>query len=63
LAAQHEPTRLEPADVEQLGDEARDAVGVVVHLLEHHPLLVVLQPVPPVEQERRVPLHRRQRAA
>jgi hypothetical protein len=62
LSAQHEPAGLEPADVEQLGDEAGDAVGVVVDLLEHHALLLVLEPVPAVEHQRRVALHRGERA-
>ena len=63
LAAQHEPAGLEAADVEQLGDEAGDAVGVVVDLLEHRALLLVLEPVPAVEHQRRVALHRGERAA
>ena len=46
LAAQDEATGLEPADVEQLGDQAGDPVGVVVDLLEHRLLLVVVEPVP-----------------
>ena len=49
LAPEHEATGLEAADVEQLGDEPRHAIGVVVHLLEHHPLLIVGEPVPAIE--------------
>ena len=63
LAAQHEPARLQPGDVEQLGDEAGDAVGVVVDLLEHHLLLLVADALPAVQQQRRVALDRRERAA
>ena len=63
LAAQHEAARLQPRDVEQFGDQARDAVGVVVHLLEHHLLLVVGEAVPAVEQQARVALDRRERRA
>ena len=63
LAAQHQPAGLEPADVEQLGDQPGDAVGVVVDLLEHRALLLVLEPVPAVEHQRRVALHRGERAA
>ena len=63
LAPQHEAAGLEAADVEQLGDEARHAIRVVVHLLEHHALLLVLQSVPTIEQQRRIALDRRERAA
>ena len=41
LAAQDQAPRLESADVKQLGDQAGDAIGVVMDLLEHHLLLVV----------------------
>ncbi len=61
LAAQPETAGLQAGDVEQLGDQAGDAVGVVLDLFEHRPLLVVVEPVPPVEEERGVPLDRRER--
>ena len=62
LPAQHQAAGLQPADVEQLGDQPGDAVGVVVDLLEHRALLLVLQPVPAVQHQRRVALHRGERA-
>jgi hypothetical protein len=63
LAAEPQPARLQPGDVEQFGDEAGDAVGVVLNLLEHRALLVVVEPIPPVEQQRGVALDRRERRA
>ena len=44
-------------------DQPGDPVGVVLDLAEHHLLLVVGEAVPAVQQQRRVALDRRERAA
>ena len=61
LAAQDQPAGLQPADVEQLGDQPGDAVGVVVDLFEHLALLGVVDAIPAVQHQGRVALHRGQR--
>ncbi len=50
LAAHLEPAGVDPGDVEQLGDEPGDPVGVGVDGLQHQPLLVVGEPLPLGEQ-------------
>ena len=58
-----EPAGVDPGDVEQLGDQPGDPVGVGVDGLEHQPLLVVGEAVPLREQGRGEALHAGQRRA
>ena len=63
LAAQLQAAGVDPGDVEQLGDEPGDAVGVGVDGLQHQPLLVVGEPLPLGEQGRREALDGGERGA
>ena len=58
-----EPAGVEPGHVEQLGDQAAEPVGVGVDRGEHQLLLLVVEPVPPVEQRLDEALHAGQRRA
>ena len=63
LAAHGEPARVDAGDVEQLGDQPGDPVGVGVDGLEHEPLLLVVEAVPLREQGRGEALDAGQRRA
>ena len=63
LAAHLQAPGVDARDVEQLGDQPGDAVGVVLDGLEHEALLVVGEPLPPAQQRRGEALDRRQRRA
>jgi hypothetical protein len=61
LRAQPEPAGVDPGDVEQVGQQPDDPVGVGVDGGEHRLLLRVGQPVPLGEQRRGEALDRGQR--
>ena len=63
LPAHAEPAGVDPGDVEQLGDQPGDPVGVGVDGLQHQPLLLVGEPVPLGEQRRGEALDAGQRRA
>ena len=63
LLAHLEPAGVDAADVEQLGDQPGDAVGVGVDRLEHDLLLVVVEAVPLGQQRRGEALDAGQRRA
>ena len=63
LLAHLEPAGVDAADVEQLGDQPGDAVGVGVDRLEHELLLLVVEAVPLGEQGRGEALDAGQRRA
>ncbi len=63
LTAYLQPPGVDPADVEQLGDEAGDPVGVGLHGLEHQAALRVGEALPLGEQGRGETLDAGQRGA
>ena len=63
LRADLQPAGVDARDVEQLGDQPGDAVGVRLDGLEHEPLLVVAEPVPAAQQGGGEALDRGQRRA
>ena len=50
-----EPPRIDPGDIEQLGDQAGDPVGIGLNGLDHEALLLVGEAVPPSQQGGRNP--------
>ena len=62
-AVQLEAARVDPGDVEQLGDQPGHPVGVGLDRLQHQPALVVGEPLPLGQQGRGEALDRCQRGA
>ena len=50
LPPQLEPTRVDARDVEKFGDEPGHPVGVRVYCLQHQQPLLVVEPIPLVQQ-------------
>lgn len=60
LAAHLQTPRVDPGDVQELGDQAGDAVGVGIDGLQHQPFLVIGEPFPLGQQRGGEALHGRQ---